>query len=94
MNFLFFQQEENMILPIRCYTCGKVLANLTRVWEQYKTESPHDWRPFFEKYKIQRYCCKRVLMAQVTDPNHIKTFVLPSSIQISSEKCSNMFLAR
>lgn len=93
MNLLFFQQQENMILPIRCYTCGKVLANLTMVWEQYKKESPNDWLPFFEKYKIQRYCCKRILMAQVTDPNHIKTFVLPSSIHISSENECNMFIA-
>lgn len=88
------KDKRQMLLPIRCYTCGKVLANLTTQWEQYQKESPNDWKLFFEKYKIQRYCCKRIFMTQVPDPNHSKTFMLPSSITLSKNKISNMFLAR
>lgn len=94
MKFNIFILQKKMILPIRCYTCGKVLANLTLVWEQYKKEHSDDYKLFFEKYNIQRYCCKRVLMAQVPDPNYTNTFVLPSSVTLSNEKISNMFLAR
>lgn len=84
-----------MILPIRCYTCGKVLANLTKQWEQYKQDNNNDnWLPFFQKYNIQRYCCKRVLLSHVPDPNHNKHYTLPPSIVISSDKVCNMFLAR
>lgn len=84
-----------MILPIRCYTCGKVLANLTNQWEQYKKENhDDDWLPFFQRYHIQRYCCKRVLMAQVPDPNHSIRHVLPPSINIPQDKIRNMFIAR
>lgn len=85
-----------MILPIRCYTCGKILANLAVAWEKYKRKQgeEEDWFPFFEKYKIQRYCCKRILMAQVPDANHVKSYVLPPSIHISTDTVSNMFLAR
>lgn len=84
-----------MILPVRCYTCGKVLANLTNQWCQYQKEhGDNNWVPFFQKHDIRRYCCKRVLMTNVPDPNHEKQYELPPSITISSDKVSNMFLAR
>ena len=84
-----------MLLPIRCYTCGKVLGNLTQVWELYRDQhGDKDWLPFFQKYNIQRYCCKRVLLSQVPDPNYNKHHVLPPSVALSHEKTSNMFLAR
>lgn len=84
-----------MILPVRCYTCGKVLANLTNQWIQHKEQYNDDnWKLFFDKYKIQRYCCKRVIMSQVSDPNHDKIYQLPSSITISNDKIGNMFIAR
>lgn len=83
-----------MLLPIRCYTCGKVLANLTTPWMKQHQTDGNNWQCFFEKYKIQRYCCKRVLMSQVPDPNHAKYHKLPPSIVLSNDKVSNMFLAR
>lgn len=83
-----------MMLPIRCYTCGKVLANLTIPWTKHHQSGSDDWQPFFEKYNIKRYCCKRVLMAQVSDPNHGKDHKLPPSIVLSNDKIGNMFLAR
>jgi len=86
-----------MLLPIRCYTCGKVLAQLTNQWEKYKKElkeGEENWLPFFVKHNIRRYCCKRVLMAQVPDPNYDVVYDLPSSIVVSGDKVGNMFLAR
>lgn len=83
-----------MLLPIRCYTCGKVLANLTTPWMKQRQTDDDNWQSFFEKYNIKRYCCKRVLMAQVPDPNHTKDHKLHPSIVLSDDKVSNMFLAR
>lgn len=84
-----------MLLPIRCYTCGKVLANLTDPWERYRKEHQDgNWLPFFQRYNIQRYCCKRVFMSQVSDPNYDRNYILPSSIVISDDKVGNMFVAR
>lgn len=84
-----------MILPIRCYTCGKVLANLTDAWQAYREKYGDDqWQPFFERHRIQRYCCKRVLMAQVPDPNYEKQHALPPSITLSTDRVRNLFLAR
>ena len=90
----FLSSEHTMLLPIRCYTCGKVLGNLTDPWERYYKEEPTNWLPFFQRYNIQRYCCKRVLMSQVPDPNQDKHYVLPPSIALSHDKASNMFIAR
>ena len=84
-----------MLLPIRCYTCGKVLANLTERWERYRMEhGDENWLPFFQQHNIQRYCCKRVLMSQVPDPNYDRQYIIPPSITISTDKTSNMFIAR
>lgn len=84
-----------MILPIRCYTCGKVLANLTNLWQKHREEyGDNQWLPFFQKHHIQRYCCKRVLMTQVPDPNYENQYTLPPSISFSTDKVCNMFIAR
>lgn len=84
-----------MILPVRCYTCGKVLGNLTARWAEHRERcSGDEWLPFFERYGIKRYCCRRVLMAQVPDPNHSRLYDLPPSVVVSSDKVGNMFLAR
>ena len=84
-----------MILPVRCYTCGKVLANLTTHWEYHKKQyGDNEWKPFFEKHHILRYCCKRVLMTQVSDPNYERQYAPPPSIVIADDKVGNMFLAR
>lgn len=84
-----------MILPVRCYTCGKVLGNLTTRWAEHRERHLDDgWLPFFERYGIRRYCCRRVLMSQVPDPNHSNPHALPPSVVASKDKVGNMFLAR
>lgn len=86
-----------MLLPVRCYTCGKVLGHLSDSREKFHASmkgKEEDWRPFFEKHNIVRYCCKRVLIAQIEDPNQTRAYELPPSITICEKKCNNIFLAR
>ena len=63
-----------MIIPIRCFTCGKCLAHKYEKYvelseEQNKGKSniskTIDNRNIFKKLKIRRYCCKRMLMTHV-----------------------------
>lgn len=87
------------MLPVRCYTCGKVLGHLSDAREQYYKKfeeegKEEDWRPFFEKFHLTRYCCKRVIIAQVHDPNQTRSFQLPPSITICEKKSDNIFIAR
>lgn len=53
-----------MIIPVRCYTCGKVVGNK---WETYKNlvDQKIDSEIIFEKLRLNRYCCKRMLSTHV-----------------------------
>ena len=53
-----------MIIPVRCFTCGKVLG---QVYERYlflldqkKTEAEA-----LEELGLRRYCCRRVVLSTV-----------------------------
>ncbi len=53
-----------MIIPIRCFSCGKLIAH---VYEPYlelieKGESAKD---AFKKLGIKRFCCQRMIVSQV-----------------------------
>ena len=53
-----------MLIPVRCYTCGKVIGNK---WERYKKMEKKEIpkKEIFNDLKITRYCCKRMLIAHV-----------------------------
>jgi DNA-directed RNA polymerase I, II, and III subunit RPABC5 len=53
-----------MIIPVRCYTCGKVIGNKWETYVYYKKEKI-DEREIFEKLGLKRYCCKRMLLTHV-----------------------------
>lgn len=53
-----------MIIPIRCFTCGKPTANL---WEAYKEmiEGGTSEEEALRLLRVKRYCCRRMLLSQV-----------------------------
>lgn len=50
-----------MIMPVRCFTCGKPIAHL---WEDYveKTKKGEEPNKVLEKLGVKRYCCKRMFL--------------------------------
>ncbi|KAF2828375.1 hypothetical protein CC86DRAFT_368624 [Ophiobolus disseminans] len=53
-----------MIVPIRCFSCGKVVGDL---WERYMVlltdgESEGD---ALDAVGLQRYCCRRMILTHV-----------------------------
>jgi DNA-directed RNA polymerase subunit N len=69
-----------MIIPIRCFTCGKVIADK---WKQFKNlqeqqeenittinDKNKKIEDFFKNNNINRYCCKRMFMGQVDTINY------------------------
>ena len=51
-----------MIIPIRCFTCGKPIA---QDWEEYsnrtkKGESP---KKVLDSLDYKRYCCRRMFLS-------------------------------
>jgi DNA-directed RNA polymerase subunit N len=52
------------MIPVRCFTCGKVIGSL---WEEYSRrvregESPEK---VLDDLGVERYCCRRMLLSHV-----------------------------
>ena len=52
------------MIPVRCFTCGKVIGNK---WEIFKNEldSGKNAKDVFVTINLQRYCCKRMFIGHV-----------------------------
>lgn len=62
-----------MIIPIRCFTCSKLIGHKYEEYVKLNEEKNKgksnidksiDNRDIFKKLKIRRYCCRRMLMTQ------------------------------
>lgn len=53
-----------MIIPIRCWSCGKPIAHL---WEKYKgrTEKGESRKTILDDLGVERYCCRAMFLGQV-----------------------------
>jgi len=69
-----------MIIPIRCFTCGKLVGNLWKVYQSTLQEEidKHDIEyvipekemktienNILDKLQLKRYCCRRMLTSNV-----------------------------
>ena len=56
--------ETKMIIPIRCWSCGKPIAHL---WEQYleKVEKTGDRKAALDAANLERYCCRAMFLGHV-----------------------------
>jgi len=53
-----------LIIPVRCFTCGRVIGHL---WEEFKqrVESGENAEKVLDDLGLDRYCCRRILIAHV-----------------------------
>ena len=53
-----------MIIPIRCWSCGKPIAHL---WEEFKqrAERGENVKDILDDLKINRYCCRSIFLGHV-----------------------------
>ncbi|WEU41065.1 MAG: DNA-directed RNA polymerase subunit N [Candidatus Odinarchaeum yellowstonii] len=53
-----------MIIPIRCFTCGKLIADK---WEEFKerTLKGEDPEKILDEMGFTRYCCRRMLLSHI-----------------------------
>ncbi|KAF2368646.1 DNA-directed RNA polymerase subunit N/Rpb10 [Trinorchestia longiramus] len=56
--------EIKMIIPIRCFTCGKVIGNK---WESYLglLQAEYTEGDALDALGLRRYCCRRMLLTHV-----------------------------
>jgi DNA-directed RNA polymerase subunit N len=53
-----------MIIPIRCWSCGKPIAHL---WEKYKQrcQKGDERKKVLDDLGLSRYCCRQMFLGQV-----------------------------
>ncbi len=55
-----------MIIPIRCWSCGKPVAHL---WEEYQQrlekEGEENRKKILDDLGLERYCCRAVFLGHV-----------------------------
>jgi len=52
-----------MIIPVRCFTCGKVIG---QKYEKYILfVKDHGEKHALDKLDLKRYCCRRMLLTHV-----------------------------
>lgn len=53
-----------MIIPVRCYSCNKIIANK---WELFKSkiEEGVSHEESFKLVGLKRYCCKRMFLGHI-----------------------------
>jgi DNA-directed RNA polymerase subunit N len=63
-----------MIIPVRCFSCGKVIAS---VYEEFRRrvdagEQPKD---VLNELKVDRYCCRRMILSHIDLIDEVLPFV-------------------
>jgi DNA-directed RNA polymerase subunit N len=67
-----------MIIPIRCFTCGKLLGDKHEVYKERLElgEKPED---VFHELGIDRYCCRRMIISHVDLMDEVIKYKKPSA---------------
>ncbi|CAC11573.1 DNA-directed RNA polymerase, chain N related protein [Thermoplasma acidophilum] len=71
-----------MIIPVRCFSCGRVIASdygryIKRVNEikaEGRDPSPEEIEKIFDDLGIERYCCRRMIVSHVDLISEIMPF--------------------
>ena len=51
-----------MIIPVRCFTCGKVVGSSFEKFKE-RLEKGEDPKEVLDDLGIERYCCRRMLVS-------------------------------
>lgn len=53
-----------MIIPIRCFSCGKPIAHLFEEFKE-RTAKGEDAGKVLDELGLERYCCRAMFLGQV-----------------------------
>ena len=64
---------ENVIIPVRCFSCGKVIASSSVKFEEKMNEirktgkepTPEEISRGMDSLGIHRYCCRRMILSHI-----------------------------
>lgn len=66
-----------MLIPVRCYTCGKVTGNK---WQHYNDliKEGKSQAEAFSILGLKRYCCKRILLGHIDIVDTLMAYEQPT----------------
>lgn len=53
-----------MLVPVRCFTCGKVVASAFEAFVR-RTQAGEEPRKVLDDLGLSRYCCRRMILSNV-----------------------------
>ena len=64
---------DQMIIPVRCFSCGKVIGSdyrkfayqVNKIREQEREPKPEEIQKILDDLNIKRYCCRRMIISHV-----------------------------
>jgi DNA-directed RNA polymerase subunit N len=56
--------NEKMIIPVRCFSCGKVVGEYYEEFEK-RTSKGETAEKVLDDLGITRYCCRRMILSNV-----------------------------
>ena len=62
-----------MLVPVRCFNCGKLIADKYEDY-QNKIKTGEEPQKVLDELKIERYCCRRMLLTSVQTIQQIIPF--------------------
>ena len=54
----------NTIVPVRCFSCGKVIGHLHEEFKR-RVKAGEDPKKVLDDLGLERYCCRTVLLGHV-----------------------------
>lgn len=58
-------RSHQMIIPIRCFSCGKVVGDKWETYLEYLQDEHITEGDALDKLKLKRYCCRRMVLTHV-----------------------------
>ena len=58
------EDKKGMIIPVRCFTCGKLIGDR---WEEFarRIKTGENASDVLDSLGVKRYCCRRMLLSNV-----------------------------
>lgn len=54
-----------MIIPVRCFSCGKVIGSLYAEYQRMVQQEKKDPKEAMDALGLKRYCCRRMVLSHV-----------------------------
>ncbi len=54
-----------MIMPVRCFSCGQVVADKWEEYDKRVNKDDEDAAKVLDEMNVKRYCCRRMFLGNI-----------------------------